>query len=284
MRQPPKKKIIKKVGRKKIVIEPIEGVYSNAIDFAAECFRHGDSEQVIAEEVKLSWPILTDANIQLVIHKGSKIVAHQFARDSRSIVSLHVKRYNQEIDKLLAKTYEGLIDEVDIEGEMTASLRRKLRINCLMICMDVMVQKERVLQLHSKETQVKVFNTLNAKIKEKKVLFNLESLSLQEKIEFLQLIQKAKKNSNELMSVILNSKKQEVTEDIEHEEVRNNNIDSIKLINPPEVIKVRPKKGLDDITKKLHEALAKKAEIEFKKKNGHNGEPKAIDYTEINDK
>lgn len=278
----------KKKKKAPVALEDTNSIYLHAMNFASECLRAGESENFIAEKIKETYPVLTDANVQFAIHRGAKMISNQFARDSKSIISLHVKRYNKEIKNLLGKTYEGLIDEdidEDVEGgkdSESAALKRKMRIYALMNCLDVMFAKEKVLQLHTKQTQVKVFNQLNAKVKEKKVMFNLKDLSLNEKIEFLALIQKAKKSDNELYSVTMSNKTQEVIEDIEHEEVENNNINEIRLIEP-EAVKLKVKKDLSDITKKIHENLAKKALKQFVKKGGIQGSPTEKDYTEINE-
>lgn len=280
-----KKKAPKKKGKKKVikkVVSPVDGIYQQSIKYASEAFRAGHSESEIAAKIKETFPVLTEANIQFAIHKGSKAISTEYARDSKSIVSLHVKRYNKEIEKLMDKSAnEELFDEDDEEALPSKMLKRKRRIYVLMTCLDVMNSKEKVLQLHTKETQVKVFNQLNAKIKDRKVMFNLQSLSLEEKIEFLGLIGRCKKTDNELFSVIASTEEQRIIEDVEHEEVPNNNVDQVKQTNLPSAVKVRPKKTLNDLTQKIHQTLAKKALEQFIKKGGVKHGPKEIDYTDV---
>jgi hypothetical protein len=266
----------------KIIPIPIEAVYTDAIKYAVDSFRDGNSEQEIGRELKITYTLLSDANIQLVLHKASKHIGEQFSRESGSVVALHVTRYDEEIKRAMNNTYEGLSDE-DFEDQGPTDImkwRRKMRIDALNQALDIMLQKERALQLHHKDTQVKIFNKLNAKVKEKKIMFDLKTLTLEEKIDFLNLIQRAKKSESEVMSIIMSQSKNEEVEDISYEDVINSNIDKIKNL-PIVPIKVKAQKGLDDITKKIHQRLAIRAAIDFKNKGGQNGGPKEIDYTEI---
>ena len=146
-------------------------------------------------------------------------------------------------------------------------IQKEIMVNKLNNWIDVLGAKERVLQMHTKETQIKIYNKLNVKVKTKKVMFDLSSLTLQEKIEFLALINKTKRSQGELLGVIMGKEvKKEVTEDIEHEVVEDVNVNKIKQVNLPQPEKTRvPNKTLDDLTNKLKATLLKKAEKEFKK-------------------
>jgi hypothetical protein len=267
--------------KKKKEVVKVDGLYQEAIAFAADAFREGHSEVKVAEVIKGAFKHLTDANVQFIIHKGSQSIADQYQRDRKSIVALHVKRYNQEIKKVMDGNSDEIADNEDVDGEDgDPAKKRKIRIYQLMICLDVMRSKEKVLQIHNKETQIKIFNKLNAKIKEKKVMFNLEGLSFAEKMEFLQLILKAKKSQVELHGIKLNAKEDvDVIEDAEIISIETVNIEKIKKVNEKLKELPEPKKVLGDITNKIKQALQNKALKEIEAKGGNKGGPHILDYT-----
>jgi hypothetical protein len=277
----------RKPKKKKEETPSVEGIYTQAIAIAADFFRDGASEQHVAELIRDNFSQLTDANVQLVVHKSSQLIADQYVRDRKNVVALHTRRYNQEIKKLLEDQYGELTDEdqdAPEEGKKDeGAKRRKRRIYQLTLLLDVMTAKEKVLQIHTKETQVKIYNQLNAKVKEKKVMFNLADLTLQEKIEFLSLIQKAKKDDTELFSVKLSDTKQlQTTEDAEFEVVENDNIEKIKRTNEPkELPPPKPKKNLNDVQEQLKKALQRKALKQIRKAGGDKGGPHIIDVTDV---
>ena len=140
--------------------------------------------------------------------------------------------------------------------------------------MDVLFAKEKLLQMHSKSFQIKINNRLNAKVVKKEVRFDLSKLDLQEKVEFLQLLQKTKRSSRELLSVQLTGQERRGEEviDIDHEVVEDVNVSKIK-------IKELPTSSLEssatgnaflDVQLKLKQALQRKAEQEFKRKGSKN--------------
>lgn len=271
------KKKSKKVEKKEVITDPIksQGAYGDAIAYCARMFRSGLSEEAAIDYVKATYKQFSETNIQLIIHKASESIAQEYARDKGSVISLHVKRYNAEIKKLIANTYEGLIDEDNDDGKGDQQARkRKMRIFTLMTALDVMFAKERVLQIHNKETQVRIFNKLNAKVKEVKTKYNLSQLSLEEKIDFLNLVKKAKRDQVETFSIKMMGNKRQEVEDVEAEVIEETpNIEKIKHLPAPEKKVVAPKVTLEDVTRKIQENLAKRAAVEFKKKGGMKGGP-----------
>lgn len=250
-----KKPVKKKVDKKEIQLEG-EGLYQVATSLAVQQFNSGINEQKISETLKSTYNILTDANIQFIIYRASKFIADQHVRDKQSVVAIHVKRYDEEIKRLIEFNYDNILDKYKVPT----------MINNLTNAIEALGAKERVLQLHTKDTQIKIFNKLNAKVKEKKIMFDLNALTLAEKMEYLSLLIKCKKDQNEVFGVIMSTKKEEiVTEDAQFEIVENTNIDQIKRIEP-EPEKIAPiVKSLDDVTRKIQKALERKAEKEFKK-------------------
>lgn len=271
-----KKSAKKKVTRKKKVTEqPIEGLYGTAIQTAVAWFKAGYSEQRVGEIITSSYERFSVQNVHYVLHKASQQIAEQYYRDRKSIVALHLKRYQAEIDSLVTYFEDKEYENVNIKW------RKRVMIDKLTELLDTLGAKERVLQMHSKDTQVKIFNKLNVKVKEKKVLFDLSNLSFEDKREMLMLMLKAKRTSNEISGVILNQKVAEVTEDAEFTVVENNNIDKIERTNLPVEEKVKaPRKQLIDVTELLRKNLHKVAEKEFKKKGAKEIAPNIIDRDE----
>lgn len=257
------KKLASKRAKKKAPEQPIEGLYQEAIRTTAAWFRNGVSEQKVGELLTTHFPRFTPPNVQYVIHQASQQIAIQYSRDRKNVVALHLQRYNQELILL-----QDFFRDKDYES-IPMKFRKEIMMNKLNSWIDVLQAKESVLRMHSKDTQVKIFNKLNVKVKEKKVMFDLSKLSLEEKVEFLSLIQKTKKSEGEAAGVIMNGQvnKEVETEDVEHEVLEAPNVEQIKQYNIPVVAKASPKgaQTLDDITEKIKATLLKKAALEFKK-------------------
>jgi hypothetical protein len=277
-----KKKTAKKKKVTKAPEKPIVSVYEEATHLVADAFHEGYSESAITEKVKQAFPILNDAGVQIAIHRGSKLIADQHSREGKSVVALHVRRYNKEIKDLLEGKNAELESE-DLEEGMDGVKRRKIRIYQLQVLLNVLYAKEKVLQLHKKDTQVKIFNKLNAKVTKRKPI-DLKALSLEEKVEFLQLIQKTKPLQNELVTIKSAQVKQEqqITEDIPHEEIKKLNVEQVVTYNEKkEAPAPKSKKSLDNVTDKLKAALQRKALLEIRSKGGDKQGPHITDYTEI---
>lgn len=246
--------------------EKTEGLYQKAISFAVDQLRDGVAQQSIAEDL-LENKRLNQASVQIILNKADAVVASQHVRDRASIIAIHVKRYNSEIRSLQGQTFE----------HYDAFKKRQYRIEALMTMLDVMFAKEKVLQLHTKDTQVRIFNKINAKVqkRDEDETLDLSVLTLEEKIELLSLITKAKRTSSELMSVQLREREAKVeAEEIEYEEVKQTtNVSQIKQINQPIQQELHPIDQLkakasssQDIMDKMKMALEKKAVKELKAK------------------
>lgn len=266
-----KKKPVKKVVKKKVVSikkeEPKVNLNELAIQFVEQRFRIGDSESHIVEQLREGYPDIKDVNVNFIINRASANIASEYARDRATVVSLHVRRYNDDIKRLLDKNFDSITDFFK---------RRTKEIENLDFILEAMFAKERVLQMHAKDTQIRVFNRLNAKIKERKVSYDLSKLTAPQKLELLILLSRTKKTEDELKSVILRAKEDKgETIDIDHVVVKEKpNVDRIKKINIPELPLMDPIDKLkqsksstqNDIMKKIQETLAAKAKEEFKKK------------------
>lgn len=264
----------KKAAPKPKVEVPAINLYGEAIKFATDQLRDGYAEQWIVTTLQEAHSLLTPENIQFILQRASLEIANEHARDRGSIISLHVKRYDIELRKALAEKHLSV---------QLPHIRRKMRIDTLQTALDIMFAKERVLQIHAKDTQIKIFNKLNAKIREKKIAYDLSLLTLPEKIEFLNLMMKAKRSQSELFSVQLKGAEKVITEDIEHVEVKTeDNITKIEQFNlPVPYVEPKPEKTIDTVTNKLRAALAARAAKDFKSKGAKEIAPNPIDLTNI---
>lgn len=262
-----KKKRTKKIKEvTKQEIAPVN-VYGESIAFATDQFRAGTSEKTIVDALMVTHPIFKPENIQFIINRASLEIANEYARDRGSIAALHVRRYNKEFNKEFSNEHHGIENPI---------FRRQKKIESLNVCLDALFAKERVLQIHAKETQVKIFNRMNAKIKMRKTSYDLSSLTFQEKLEFLQLVSKAKRTDNELFSVALKPKENVKTEDAEVIEIVNTNVDLIQQTNHPiPEPELLPNVTKDSVIAKLRLALQKSADRDFKAKG-------AKDNTDVN--
>ena len=193
------------------------------------------------------------------------IFKKNFSLKADDVISEHIKRYDNEIKRL--REYRPTTSN--------PAFYRKLLNEANMCLLDTLHQKERLLGFHSKSFSLKIYNTINVNSnKIKKDSFDLSKLTLNEKIEFVNLINKATKTEDEMdpnvKIEITKNKKEEETIDIEHIEVKKEevqektNIELIEVEEPEERIYNDEKMDAQiTISEKLKQALLKKAEIEF---------------------
>lgn len=258
--------------RKKKIAKPVEtpvSIFGEAIKFATYQLREGMSEKKIVEELLIANDKFTPENIQFIMHRASLEIAGEYSRDRGSIIGLHVRRYNDHFKKEIENKHEKVQDFL---------LRKNLRLQSLLLCIDILFAKERVLQIHAKDTQIKIFNKLNAKIKERKIAYDLSTLTLEEKIDFLNLVTKAKRSSGEVFSV--QTVEKQVAEDVEAEvtDVKNENIKLITNTNTlQEEEKKLPQKTVNDVFERMRQALEKKAHKDLVAKGAKDVAPNPID-------
>lgn len=225
-----------------------------SIDLFKEGLTRIQIQEVLKEDTKLS-----DSTISLIIEKSQSIISQEFSKDDISVVGLHTERYNREINLLKRKIEVGF-------KKYSQPIQIKLKISAYFDMLDVMYQKEKLLQLHNKGLTIRVNQNNNTVIKEKKLNFNLDTLLFEEKVELLRLLNKSKKTSDEISGVILSKNKDiEEAEIIEETVTTVTNVDLIKQ-TVPEVVEERvPNMAFIDVKERLRLALENKAREEFKK-------------------
>lgn len=271
-----KKKIVKKVKKETTAV---------GFDLALSLLSSGNStEQVLNEvlEVRKQRSLSHSISIlQKILSDARGVLAKNYATDKSNVVALHMARYNKTVLDLLntynpfdkkedetEEEWEIRVEELNCGDQKELFFMKQRLTNCYYQALATMFQKEKILKMHSKGFLISITNKLNVEVKkENKKQYDLSNLGTPEKIDFLNLMLKAKKNEFEIGSVILRplEEKSEII-DIEHEVIEEAaNIDKIKH----EEIPIKPVEpngmALIDAKNRLAMALQKKAEEDFKK-------------------
>ena len=130
--------------------------------------------------------------------------------------------------------------------------------------LDLMFHKEKILQLHNKKVTFKINQINNTIIRQKKPKYNLSLLTFEEKIKFLELIEKMKRNNDEIHGVKLKDKKEEQEQIQEAEVVEETNVEKIENFETPKVEEKVMGDALNDAFERLRQNLQKVASEEFK--------------------
>lgn len=234
--------------------------------------REGDSKRVVewlkeglttAEcQRRLTVEGITEQMVHNLVAAAKKIYGHEFAKDKNSVMGLHIKRYDRDINRLA--TFEPRTED-DWKY-------RELKTQAYMDMLETMSSKEKLLGFHKRSFTLKINNDISASIVNAHAKFDLNLLTLSEKIELLKLLDEAKITEKEqyMLKPNPNNIKKEVTEDIEYVDLsfKTDNIEYIKNTNIPKLKKKSEQsegKNLFDIKNMLADALSKKADEEFKR-------------------
>lgn len=200
--------------------------------------------------------------VRSVLELAHFVLRNSYSFDKTDIISEHIGKYNKEIKRL--REYVPIAENHFIQMQMQSQAYLDL--------FDVMLAKEKLVGLHMKKTNIKLNNNTNVSVKKKESSFDLSKLTLQEKIEFLNLLSKAELNENEINPIILRKDptKESVVEDIDFEEIKEKenvpNVSKIETIVPEKPIEIKEwEDPMIQIEEKIRENLRKKAEEEFKK-------------------
>lgn len=201
------------------------------------------------------------------ITQANKILSSEYSK--KTLAAINVIQYNRDIKRLLA-TKELDKDDVGLDITWNEFMKaRQRKITRYHECLDTMFQKEKCLQMHTSSFVVEITDEVNVTVVDRPKI-DITKLTLQEQVELLELITKAKKGENEIGSVseaIMNTSDavDAVAEVIDSKL----NITDIKQIEIPEIVK----KGefVADPAGKLKAALAKMAEEKLQKDNPSTG-------------
>lgn len=203
---------------------------------------------------------LTETAIDLYIQEAHGIVFEQFSTQTEHIISLHTKRYDKQINSLLNKDY----------NQLALKIRFKVKSTAYFDALDTLYQKEKLLNLHSKQTIIRFNqrNNINVNtVPEKKEKYDLSKLSFEEKVDFMKLVEKASPRNNVNTGVILRERKIEEEEiiEIEHEDVTNIDLIEKENIIGKDVFVETPPRTMFDLQEKLRMTLQKVAQQELEK-------------------
>lgn len=191
-----------------------------------------------------------------VVTTANTTIKEYYNYHKSQLIALHTKRYDKDINELL---------NIDVSGYLPYKQTEK-KIEAYMRLLDVMQQKETLLGMHRKSFRLIINNEQTTIVREKKARLDISKLSLQEQIELNNLLEKARKNEDEIGGVILRDKPQEVTEDAEYVVVDNKlNVDRMEHREPKELNSAPIGSTLTNVEDRLKLALQKKAKEEFKK-------------------
>lgn len=237
--------------------------YKALYDIAVNSFRNGLSKEEIYIILSEDSRKITDEQLLLVINDAKKFIDDEYTKDREYMVSSHVARYNKDIEKLFN------IDVSNVNKWKAKEMKNYAYFNLL----ETLHQKEKVLGLHTKNIQISINNKYNTKVVERKKSFDLSQLTLEEKIEFWQLLQKTKRTEDEISAIIEND---DNVEDISYVEVKaevgeqKSVEERLKEMTTPELpksVQEEEKKNttLLSIQDKLRASLLKEAEEKYKK-------------------
>ena len=227
-----------------------------SIPYIRECIAHNKKGQV------------TSATLDKIMAEANMFIADEYNRKNSDAINIALFRYNQEITRLMAieELPEGEIGKKFSYETWMDSRRRK--IQACFDCLQTMAQKEDILQFHNKNFQINYNKTLTVKQVIKEPDFNLDAVTWEELEDFYNLMDKARVDDNEILSVqSVVSEEKQTTEDIQAEIVEGANVEQIKH----EVKEIPYVSSLTnaDPTKKLRQSLAKIAAKTMKAKGGN---------------
>lgn len=222
--------------------------------------------------------------IKQILGNASQIINNEYTRKISEVQLLHVRRYNENIVRLLKTTcytYDDVANQVCDWEQFFESKNRKIK--AFNDAINSIVQKENTLQMDSNTFTVEVNEEMEVNIKEEKAVvpvFNVSKLTFVEQVELYELMRKAKQGEADLASVIegVQEATGQITEDVKAIVDTPANVASIKH-EKLEVIEEKPPFVVDP-TAKLKETLRRLAAARIKEIGGHL-DPQEKAYLEV---
>lgn len=221
----------------------IKHIYK-AIDLLKEGSTRSITAQLISEQTGIE-----AKDLDTVITAAVKVIEDEYCKKSDTVIGLHVTRYDRDIKEILNRNFNRYSEAVKV----------KMKIGAYLDLLNILYSKEKLLQLHNKKVVFRLNQKKTTVVREVTPKYDISNLTLQEKIDFLELINKSKKTSSELAGVILKDRtKENVTIDIDHEDVTETNVEKIKQIAPEEEKVIPASPPILDITEKIKQRLLEK--------------------------
>lgn len=210
--------------------------------------------------------------------KANALIQEVYEINKTELVSLHIKRYDREIQRLLSIETPKEADFETPKGYWRAFNQKVIGMSD---CLDALQQKERLLGIHTKSFRLVINSEEETVLKDRAPEIDISLLSLDEKIELNDLIEKTRRTEDEISGVILRQDiRTTVTEDIEHEVVEEkSNIDRIENREPEVVTELAPEGlALELIKEKMNVRLQHAAKEALLKHRS-----KTVEFDEIKD-
>lgn len=228
---------------------------------AIDLFKEGVSREHIVEIItKEAKGKITEEEVSsVVVVRARQIISLEFEKNDKFVLGLHLQRYNNEI-----KTQYEKIVKLEKNKKLKVWEKEQEIASSYYTILDLMFHKEKILQLHNKKVTFKINQINNTIIRQKKPKYNLSLLTFEEKIKFLELIEKMKRNNDEIHGVKLKDKKEEQEQIQEAEVVEETNVEKIENFETPKVEEKVMGDALNDAFERLRQNLQKVASEEFK--------------------
>ena len=180
-----KKKVVKKPVEKPKIVRRSKEKHEAITKKIISIYRDGGNTEDIEEYLK---SIGREKQMRYDIY-AANLEIKKFSKEEReSLINTHVKRY----EKLYNDNKDKDID--DFPKTLPGHIRKYMVIDSLVIALDALVAKERVMGLHTKTFRVQLNNFFKKKIVKN---YNFNSHDLNDLIRLKQLLEKMRKNKPE---------------------------------------------------------------------------------------
>lgn len=257
----------------KTTIDPV--TEKRLLDKASNLIKEGFTNKYVSEQLRNACVGITVVEAQGIVSKAKSTIMQEFSHLAKDIQVLHTKRYNENIEMLLAveeldrsRIDNGGSDSITFE-QWQESRNRKMK--AYDEALRTIQQKENLLGIHSEtftfdiDEQIDV--TFDAKPQDKPK-WDTSKLTLEELVELYEYIKICRVNDQEIKSIVPLDRDESVIEI--HGEVVQDQEPNIKLIEQKHI--PSPEEdiiGVTDPTSKLKELLRKQAALAFKNAGGN---------------
>lgn len=180
-----------------------DGMLNRAIELMYQWVSKGEFNDILKKEFNVSTTQLKDC-----YSSAYASYRRQIELEKINLVSLHINRYEDLFKQVKNKDFS----RIKPERQWQAQIDQHLEL------VSILQSKEKIIGVHSKTFKVRLNNFYEKKKLVKLSDFNLEKLTVSEKIELLGLFDKCRVNKDMDIKVIGN-KKQDIAQDVSFEEV-----------------------------------------------------------------
>jgi hypothetical protein len=160
-------------------------------------------------------------NIRHDIWNANAQIKEEAKLERDSLIQVHVKRY----EKIFRDNFNKTEDDF---AQMPVHIRRYMLIDSLMIAMDALIAKEKVLGLHTKQFRVQLNNFFKKKIIAQ---YNFNNQNFEDLVRLKQLLEKMKTDDvpqQQYFDDLEEETKEAKTIDVNHIEINAKNANKIK--------------------------------------------------------